>query len=66
MVLATNENLAQAVAAGRFRQDLYYRVNVINIELPPLRERIADIPLLAQHFLTRGPRRREQRRHWIQ
>jgi DNA-binding NtrC family response regulator len=51
VVLATNENLAQAVAAGRFRQDLYYRVNVINIELPPLRERVADIPLLAEHFL---------------
>jgi DNA-binding NtrC family response regulator len=51
VVLATNENLAQAVAAGRFRQDLYYRVNVINIELPALRERIADIPLLAEHFL---------------
>jgi DNA-binding NtrC family response regulator len=51
VILATNENLAQAVATGRFRQDLYYRVNVINIELPPLRERIADIPLLAGHFL---------------
>jgi DNA-binding NtrC family response regulator len=52
VLLATNENLAQAVAAGRFRQDLYYRINVINIELPSLRERIADIPLLAQHFLN--------------
>ena len=52
VVLATIENLAQAVAAGRFRQDLYYRINVINIELPPLRERITDIPLLAQHFLS--------------
>lgn len=51
VVLATNEDLTQLVAQGRFRQDLYYRVNVINIELPPLRERIADIPLLARHFL---------------
>ncbi|ADB19388.1 two component, sigma54 specific, transcriptional regulator, Fis family [Pirellula staleyi DSM 6068] len=53
VILATNEKLEQAVAAGRFRQDLYYRVNVINIEVPPLRERIADIPLLANHFLQR-------------
>jgi DNA-binding NtrC family response regulator len=51
VILATNEDLSQAVAAGRFRQDLFYRVNVINIELPNLRERIADIPLLAKHFL---------------
>ena len=51
VVLATNEELSTAVAEGRFRQDLYYRVNVINIELPALRERISDIPLLARHFL---------------
>jgi DNA-binding NtrC family response regulator len=52
-ILATNEKLEELVASGRFRQDLYYRVNVINIELPPLRDRVADIPLLAQHFLER-------------
>ena len=51
VILATNENLERAVAEGRFRQDLYYRINVINIELPPLRERISDIPLLARYFL---------------
>lgn len=51
VILATNEDLASAVAAGTFRQDLYYRVNVINIELPPLRQRITDIPLLAKSFL---------------
>ena len=51
VILATNDDLSQAVAEGRFRQDLFYRINVINIELPPLRERISDIPLLAEHFL---------------
>lgn len=51
VILATNENLAEAVAEGRFRQDLYYRVNVINIELPSLRERMSDVPMLAMHFL---------------
>lgn len=51
VVLATNENLSEAVAEGRFRQDLFYRVNVINIELPALRDRISDIPMLAQTFL---------------
>jgi DNA-binding NtrC family response regulator len=53
VILATNEDLSKAVAEGRFRQDLFFRVNVINIELPPLRERISDIPLLAEHFLAR-------------
>jgi DNA-binding NtrC family response regulator len=51
VILATNEDLTQRVAEGSFRQDLYYRINVINVELPPLRERTADIPLLARHFL---------------
>jgi len=51
VILATNENLAQLVTEGRFRQDLFYRINVINVELPALRDRIADIPLLARHFL---------------
>ena len=51
VILATNEDLADAVADGRFRQDLYYRVNVINIELPALRQRRSDVSLLAQKFL---------------
>ena len=51
VILATNEDLSVAVAEGRFRQDLYYRVNVINIELPALRKRSSDISLLAQTFL---------------
>jgi len=56
-ILATNENLDEAVRRGDFRQDLYYRVNVVTIHLSPLRERIGDIPLLAQHFLDNHCRR---------
>ncbi len=61
VVLATNEDLSRAVAEGRFRQDLYYRVNVINIELPPLRSRVSDISVLAHSFLeqVREDSRRE-------
>lgn len=51
IILATNENLEVAVAEGRFRQDLLYRINVINLELPSLAERSGDIPSLADHFL---------------
>ncbi|WP_204251568.1 sigma 54-interacting transcriptional regulator, partial [Escherichia coli] len=57
LIAATHRNLAEEVSAGRFRQDLYYRLNVVTIEIPPLRRRREDIPQLAQHFLKRHTER---------
>ncbi|NWF94283.1 MAG: sigma-54-dependent Fis family transcriptional regulator [Syntrophaceae bacterium] len=53
VISATNTNLEEAVGQGKFRQDLYYRLNVVPISIPPLRERKEDIPLLAKHFLNK-------------
>jgi len=54
LLAATHKPLAQMVADGRFRQDLYYRISAFPIQLPPLRERLADIPMLVDSFLQRG------------
>jgi transcriptional regulator with PAS, ATPase and Fis domain len=51
IITATNKNLEEEIQAGRFREDLFYRINVVNIHLPPLRERIDDLPLLIDHFI---------------
>ena len=63
IVAASNEDLAAAAEAGRFRADLYYRLNVIGIEVPPLRERTEDIPLLVEEFLSQFCRR--ERHHFL-
>ncbi len=56
VLAATNRNLATMVEAGRFRRDLYFRLNVVNLRIPPLRDRKEDIPALVQHFLERAQR----------
>jgi DNA-binding NtrC family response regulator len=61
VVSATNANLDDEVAAGRFRQDLLFRLNTIEIHIPPLRERREDVPLLARHFLLQHASRYRKR-----
>lgn len=57
LVCATHRNLKEMIAAGTFREDLYYRINVLEIRVPPLRERRGDLPLLVEHFLSRYSKR---------
>jgi Nif-specific regulatory protein len=61
LISATNRVLAEEIARGRFREDLYFRLNVVSIEMPPLRHRRSDIPLLTRHFLSRCARKCDRR-----
>jgi DNA-binding NtrC family response regulator len=63
VIAATNKDLEKEIAGGRFRQDLYYRLNVIPVHVPPLRERVEDIPVLAEHFISKYAVGRERKIH---
>ncbi len=62
VIAASNRNIGKAIADGQFREDLYYRLNVISIQIPPLRQRREDIPLLALHFLEKYARKRADKK----
>ncbi len=61
LIAATNKDLEKAVAEAAFRQDLYYRLNVITIKMPPLREKLSDVPLLVDHFVAKYSKENEKR-----
>ena len=65
LIAATNRNLAEEVKNGNFREDLFFRLNVVNIEVPPLRRRKSDIPLLAQYFTRKYSEQCKRRVHGI-
>jgi two-component system response regulator PilR (NtrC family) len=65
VIAATNQELEKLVAEGRFREDLYYRINVIQVHLPPLRDRREDVPLLAEHFLAKYAKAADKTVHGI-
>jgi len=65
VLVATNRNIEEAVMEGRFREDLYYRLNVVNITVPPLRERKEEIPLFVEYFLKRFSEKYQKKVKWI-